>query len=142
MGVGIDEPEVIHAVIGEVVEVVVLEVLQSAAQFHWVDVFGALEFEIAFGEGSGQFAPEEVVLEFLDGFGVCGFGDVFVAEHVLAAGGVEFGDVAMTFDPAGLEDFVGDSLHGVQVFGAFRILVGLCHVEGEADHLHQAAYFF
>lgn len=70
VGVGIDEPEVIHAVIGEVVEVVVLEVLQSAAQFHWVNVFDALEFEIAFGEGGGQFAPEEVVLEFLDGFGV------------------------------------------------------------------------
>lgn len=142
MGVGIDEPEVIHPVIGEMVEVVVLEVLQSAAQFHWIHVFDAFELEVTFGEGSSQFAPEEVVLEFLDGFGVCRLGDVFVAEHVLAAGGVEFGDVAMTFEPAGLEDFVCDSLHGVQVFGAFRILVGLCHVEGEADHLHQAAYFF
>ena len=112
MGVGIDEAEVIHAVIGEMVEVVVLEVLQSGVQFYGIDIFDALEFEIAFGEGGGQFAPEE------------------------------FGDVAMTFDPAGLEDFVGDSLHGVQVFGTFWILVGLCHVEGEADHLHQAAYFF
>ena len=55
MGVGIDEPEVIHAVIGEVVQVVVLEVLQSGVQFYGVDIFDALEFEIAFCEGGGQF---------------------------------------------------------------------------------------
>ena len=66
VGVGIDEPEVVYTMVGEVVEVVVLEVLQSAAQFHWIHVFDALEFEITFGEGGGQFAPEKVILEFLD----------------------------------------------------------------------------